>query len=274
MVYASDPTRQLDFGDYKQKHSRLVRLARKLPSDKVESLAREAIRRLIELGSDNVDKTTWETRKTVERLCAALVDDDEQAAARMVVGLNQSDLSPEAVYIDYLAAAARRLNEWWEHDKASFWQITVAGCRLLAIMRSMSHLFEPDVICDEKSAIFAGVPGEQHTVGLRMATDIFRKDGWHVVLLVGLQHDDLVDRIGNTSARVIGLSISSHQSIEALSKLIVSLHICRPNAPIFLNGNCVKSMQPKLAWMDLAGVSDDLMDAKAKMNGWIASHEA
>ncbi|MEL6934577.1 MAG: B12-binding domain-containing protein [Pseudomonadota bacterium] len=257
---------------YSERHTKLLRLAKRLPSQQTERLAREAIRRLSTLRLEQRRGDTWETRKQVERLCSALIDDDETAAARIVFDLNAAKIKPEVVYLDYLAAAAERLEEWWEQDRASFWQITVATCRLLAIIRSMNHLFEPYALQQEKSAIFAGVPGEQHTIGLRMASDIFRKDGWNVVLLIGLGHNELIDRIASTHVRVIGLSMSSKTSLDALSKLMISIHVCKPYTPVFLNGNGVKDIRAKLKWMDFAGVSDDLEEAKESMNAWIDAH--
>ncbi|MEM6588849.1 MAG: B12-binding domain-containing protein [Pseudomonadota bacterium] len=211
--------------------------------------------------------------KKVEQLCAALLDQDEHKAARMILTLTETGVTPEEIYLDYLAAAAKRLNDWWEADKAGFWQVTVATCRILAIMRSMGHQFEPVATRADKSVILAGVPGEQHVVGLRMATDIFQKDGWHVVMLIGLSHYALVRKIASTNARMVGLTMESSASLDALSKLIVSLHIVRPTTPIFLNCNCVKTVQSKLAWMDLQGVSDGLAEMKGGMNAWADTHE-
>lgn len=274
MAQSKDPGRSVDYGGYSSQSSRLLRIAKRLPQHKLEALAREAIQRLIALGVGRKKVSQWELDKTVERLCGALVDQDEHLAARMVVDLLDKGISAESVYIDYLAAAAKRLNEWWNEDRASFWQLTVATCRVLAIMRSMDHLFEPAVVSDEKSVLFAGVPGEQHTVSLRMAADIFQKDGWHVVALLGLSHYALVRKIATTQTRTIGLTVHNRSSLDALSKLIVSLHICRPTTPIFLTGPGTKDLQPKLAWMDLEGVSNNLTEAKTLMNDWIAAQRA
>ena len=274
MAQEKDPKRSVDYNDYTSQSSRLLRIAKRLPQHKLETLAREAIQRLIALGVGRKRVSQWELNKSIERLCHALLDDDDQLAARMVVDLLRKGVEPDTIYIDYLATSAKRLNEWWDQDKASFWQLTVATCRVLAIMRSMDHLFEPAVISDEKSVLLAGVPGEQHAVSLRMAADIFHKDGWHVVVLLGLSHYALVRKIAATQTRAIGLTMNNKSSLDALSKLIVSLHICRPTTPIFLNGPGTKDLLPRLAWMDLEGVSDNLGDARTQMNEWVSGHRA
>ncbi|MEL7253342.1 MAG: cobalamin-dependent protein [Pseudomonadota bacterium] len=278
MAHANDPSRPsgprpVDFSEYANRHSRLVRIAKRLPSHKLERLAREAMQRIIALGATRKTRSRWEQDKTVEFLCEALIHKDEHKAARMIVSLMDRGTSPEDVYLDYLAAAAKRLNTWWEEDRVGFWQITVATCRILAIMRSMGSEFVPASTRADKSTILAGVPGEQHVVGLRMATDIFQKDGWHVVMLLGMSHYALVRKIASTNARVIGLSMAHTSSMDALSKLIVSLHIVRPTTPIFLHGAGVADIQSKLAWMDLAGVCDDLADMKEMMNAWVETHD-
>lgn len=277
MTYAKDPsrrgaTRPLDYGDYTNRHSRLLRIAKRLPRPKLEMLAREAMQRLIALRVGRKSPSQWQIDNRVERLCTALLDKDEHKAARMILTLMETGVTPEEIYLDYLAAAAKRLNQWWEVDKASFWQVTVATCRILAIMRSMCHQFQPVATRADKSAILAGVPGEQHVVGLRMATDIFQKDGWHVMMLLGLSHYALVRKIATSNARVIGLSMASTSSLDALSKLIVSLHIVRPTTPIFLNGIGAKENQSKLAWMDFTGVTDNLAEMKTMMNAWVETH--
>ncbi|MEM9242151.1 MAG: hypothetical protein AAGB07_19450, partial [Pseudomonadota bacterium] len=67
-------------------------------------------------------------------------------------------------------------------------------------------------------------------------------------------------------------SMSSKTSLDALSKLMISIHVCKPYTPVFLNGNGVKDIRAKLKWMDFAGVSDDLEEAKESMNAWIDAH--
>ncbi len=278
MAHANDPSRPnysrpVDYDDYSNRHSRLLRIAKLLPRHKLEALAREAMQRLIALGVGRNTQSQWDVDKTIEYLCEALLNTDEHKAARMVASLMDKGTSPEEVYLDYLAASAKRLNVWWEEDRISFWQVTIATCRLLAIMRSMGREFEPLATRADKSMILAGVPGEHHVVGLRMATDIFQKDGWHVMMLLGMTHYALVRRIASTNSRVIGLSLASASSMDALSKLIVSLHIVRPTTPIFLTVNRASDISSKLAWMDLEGVSDNLGEMKDMMNAWIETNE-
>lgn len=267
MSYATQSTQVFDYGAYVQWQLRNLRRAKKLPEDKLENLAREAIRRLA--SKDQQLETVPEhspSEEELEHLCEALISRDETSAAKIILKANANHVSPDVFYLKYLAAAARLLGDWWDQDRVGFWQVTVGTGRLLAVMRSMAHLFEPLERLDHRAAIFASVPGEQHIVGLHMAADLFRRDGWEIAVKVGLDHDQLIAEIESTPTHIVGLSMAGEHSLDALSKLVLALRICRPSTPILLSGHGVKGIRSKLAWMELDGVADNFDDAKAQMS--------
>ncbi|MEO0893825.1 MAG: cobalamin-dependent protein [Pseudomonadota bacterium] len=269
VTYSNDASGVLDHHIYLKRQSTFYRRAKTLPEDKLESLAREALRRLVSKEVTAGGVGTKPTTAELERLCDALIAPDDTAAADIISEVEKADVAPEFVYLNYLAASARMLGDWWEQDRATFMQVTLGTGRLLAIMRGMSHLFERPFSASQKSAVFAAVPGEQHIVGLQMAADIFRQDGWHVTSLFGLEHDPLVSDIEQTGADAIGLSMSGAHSLDALVRLVVALHICCPNTPILLSGQGVDALAPKLKWLELDAISGDLNEAKARLNALV-----
>lgn len=265
MSFGTQSSQLFDFGTYVKRQFNLLRRAKKLPEQKLESLAREAIKRLAAQDEKLELEDPGSSEEELTHLCEALMSDDETAAAMLILELNAKHISPEVIYLKYLAAAARTLGDWWEEDRVGFWQVTVATGRLLAIMRSMRHLFEPVQSRNEKAAIFASVPGEQHVLGVHMAADVFRKDNWDIAMLTGLTHDELVAEIEQNRTDVIGLSMTSSQSLDALAKLVVAIHICRPNTPVVVCGHHIKDIRPKLAWMEFDGIAEDVEEAKTVM---------
>ena len=260
----------LEFETYHQSQSNIRQLKANLPTELVASLAREVIHRLASRGSE-VDHVPHDpSPKELEQLCTALISDDDAAAAEIILGVRAEGMPAEAVYLKYLAAAARILGEWWIEDRANFVEVTVGTGRMFAIMRGMRHLFAPTVHSQDKSAIFASVPGEDHTLGVRMAADLFRKDGWEIALKVGLDHDELVSEIERTPNSIVGLSVAGRHSVDALSRLVVALHICCPNAPILVSGQDIDDIRPLLSLMSLDGVTGDIDEAKEQMsNLWL-----
>jgi hypothetical protein len=78
--------------------------------------------------------------------------------------------------------------------------------------------------------VFCAVPGEQHTLGVMMAADLFRRNCWDVGLLLGLEHSEILDRLERDDRDVIGLSCSGDHSVNALERLMIALRKRRPDA--------------------------------------------
>ncbi len=255
----------LEYRVYERSQANIIRLKERLPEDTVLSLAREVIRRVALKGQKIEYPTLVTSDADLEKLCNELLSDDPKAAVDMIATLRAEGVSTEQIYLKYLAGAARMLGDWWEQDKASLTQVTVASSRMLAIMRGMRHLFEPAVNTQTKSAIFASVPGEDHTMGVKMAADLFRKEGWDISLKLGLTHDALVAEIEQEPKGIVGLSMSGRHSIEKLSKLVIALHICCPQAYLLVSGQDVEKMRPTLALMGFDGIAGSVEEAREQM---------
>ena len=251
---------------YERSKTNILRLKERLPEDLVASLAREVIQRIASRDSTVKDLAQPPSEADLEKLCLAFISDDELAAPRIISGLRADGTSAEVIYLQHLAAAARMLGEWWTADKVNFTQVTFASGRMFAIMRSLKHLFEPATTVQHKHALFASVPGEDHTLGVRMAADLFRKDGWDIDLQVGLDHDALIERIEQNPTGIVGLSISGEHSIDALSRLVVAVHICCPHVILFVSGQNIEETRPLLALMGLHGIAATIDEAKEQLS--------
>jgi methanogenic corrinoid protein MtbC1 len=91
----------------------------------------------------------------------------------------------EDVCLDHLAPAARCLGEWWETDRLPFTDVTMATARIQSMLRRMPTGRGHIAAFAGNGAVFCAVPGEQHTLGVMMAADLFRRNGWDVGLLLG-----------------------------------------------------------------------------------------
>jgi methanogenic corrinoid protein MtbC1 len=256
----------LEFRSYKQTSANINRLSRRLPEDVVINLAREVIRRVGSRDSMMTRAAAAPTRAELGLLCDALLSPDDAAAAQIVLSLRSDGTKAEDIHLTYLAGAARMLGDLWDENRIDFAAVTLGTGRLFAIMRGMRHLFEPTFPVHDKTAIFASVPGEDHTLGVRMATDLFRKEGWEIALKVGLDHDVLVAQIEHEPTGIVGLSIGGEHSMEPLSKLVVALHICCPQALILVCGQDVEKTRPVLELMGLDAIAATFDEAKQKMS--------
>jgi methanogenic corrinoid protein MtbC1 len=245
---------------YHNSETNIFELSKKLPEDLVASLAREVILRV---ASRTVAAARPVSQEELLAFSTALASDSPKSAAQIIAAEREAGRPAEDIYVNLLAPAARQLGDMWNSDHITFAQVTVGSGRIFAIMRSMRHMFETSAPAEEPAVIFASVPGETHTLGVRMAADFFRTDGWNISLLIGLSHDDLLAEIAQISSRMVGLSFSGEHSLEALSQLIVALHICAPHLSIVICGQEVEEFRPVLELMGVDGIAVTMEDARA-----------
>jgi MerR family transcriptional regulator, light-induced transcriptional regulator len=88
----------------------------------------------------------------------------------------------DALYVDLLEPAARRLGELWRADLCSFAEVTMATARLQLALRETSALVPLTVECVQhgRRLLLTPAGGEQHTFGLLIVADLFTRKGWDV----------------------------------------------------------------------------------------------
>jgi len=236
----SDAVIGFDRETYQQALSEIESLAGRLPRLAVANLAREVVTqlaaRLPQFAADDHVPSADE----IDRICFALMDADHTAAARIIEHVRAEGATLERIYLSYLAAAARRLGEMWASDQASFLEVTIGSARIYAILNTMRVAIARPVKLQRRSAVFALVPGEDHSLGVRMAADLLRDRGWDIDLHMGLSHDMLVEVLRGNETRLIGLSAGGSRTLVPLMRLIVALRISNPFARIIVGGQIVR----------------------------------
>lgn len=239
----------------------LSTLQMQLPEDVVASLAREVIDRLVQQ-----ERAAESSGDTILTLCNALIGPDPKAAARIVSEHIQQGTHADSVYLSLLAPAAERLGTWWETDEITFSDVTVGTGRIYAIMRTLSSLQLPKELPLEKMAIFAAVPGDDHTLGVRMAADLARKAGWKVEIALDVEHDALVNRIAQSDHLLVGLSGAGAHILPNLARLVLALRTSAPNARILVSGHIVELSSESIKLMHVDAIGKDFDEAMAELD--------
>lgn len=199
----------------------------------IEGLAREIVDRLTTAAIASHRPTPTEIDpEDLLAFCAALLEPTSDAALAFITRRREQGLARQDVYLGYVNGAARWLGEQWDEDRLSSFQITVATGHLYALLRSMraDRPLGVHVVDNPRAALFATVPGESHGLGITVAADLFRDAGWDIDLQIGHDHETLIDRIEKRQPFAIGLSLSTHQRIEPLIRLVVALRLTVPHA--------------------------------------------
>jgi methanogenic corrinoid protein MtbC1 len=238
----------------------IVRLQRTvLPDRAVQLLADEVVIRLASRLHPDVMPDRIAEVVPIDTFCDALISHDAEAAMQMVRQERLDGISIESIYIGTLAVAAKRLGDWWNEDRVSFLQMSVAAGRIFEIMRHLRRTIANQrlVIGPERQALFATVPGELHTMGATMAADLFRNRGWEIDLRVGYEHEELMSAVADRNYRVIGLSAGGPGGILPLARCVVALRITHPDARIFISGGVVAEVPGIEALIGADGVAID-----------------
>ena len=228
----------------------------------VRSLAREVVQRLSRAHSDAPQAAVAEAPPDeLDLFCTALTGQDDALAERLARESLEGGMTFDALCETRFAPAARQLGELWETDALSFAEVTLAANRLFGLLRALAH--RPAPRADAPFAVFAAPPGEEHVLGVTMAAERARGQGWEVMLVVGADHDTAVSRIAGAHPDVIGLSLSGPRALLPLTRLVVALRVTAPACPIVLCGPGVAVLREPLPGVDV--MTDDFAAAMAAM---------
>jgi methanogenic corrinoid protein MtbC1 len=239
MAKASVSEKAFDSLEYKRADRQIRLVNRNLPEHAVSELAREVVRRLAFRMPNAETARNLPSDDEIAALCDALLTANDRAADEFILNARKEAADIEVIYLSYIAGAARRLGQLWHDDEISFMDVTLACGKLYRIIRGLRHVIAPSIVKDrdEWPAMFALVPGETHTLGIEIATDIFRREGWDVDMMVGLDHDTLVEKSDYRTYRAIVLVANSDRMIEPLARLVLALRISHPMSHIVIAGN-------------------------------------
>lgn len=277
MEMHSEDGKVIDASAFERAKGMFVAPSPRLPSNAVEALANEVISRLSNrsVGAVPLAGTgPGTTEARIEALCHALLGDDEREATEIVMEARAAGATVEELYLGYLAEAARRLGKWWEDDRVGSVEVVIGAGRIYAIMRGLRRLFGPGPLRGQGfRAVFASVPGETHVLGVAMAADLLTMHGWEIDLRAGLDHDTLVQEIGNHRYPIIGLSAGTSRMLFPLARLIVALRVSNPSAWIMVSGPITDLVPDVVQLVDADACAHDLAEAEAMMELVVADQQ-
>ena len=163
--------------------------------------------------------------------------------------LRAGGLSAEAVVLQLLAPAARRLGDMWLDDRLGFVDVTAGLGRLQGVMRALSLAFDapgtPHV--QGRRILLAPVSGEQHIFGLSVVAAFFRRAGWEVTFEPRIAFADLVALVRTERFTAIGLSLAGDRFVGAFPSQVEALRRASLNAGVvMLAGGPAFALDPDL----------------------------
>ena len=171
----------------------------------------------------NAHKAPAISPRNIEELSQMLLSGELSVSKSYLKILIEEGVSVEQIYLDLLQPIARRLGVCWENDSLDFATITLAVWNINQLMYYLSPEFFQNTLDQGKSKgsifLFPSV-GSQHTLGLFMLAEFFRKSGWEVFADPALNEQDIFNTIREKNFDIVGISIGSCDQKKSTKKLI------------------------------------------------------
>jgi methanogenic corrinoid protein MtbC1 len=204
----------------------------------------------------------------VAEFAELVVGQDVAAASTRIEALRHNGVSIETIYLELLAPTARYLGELWNSDIYDFTAVTLGCSRLQQLLHELSPTFFHEVDHHEhrRRVLLVPVPGEQHTFGVYMVAEFFRRAGWDVWSGT-MPNRELAELVSKEAFTLVGFSISADDRLDALASTIRAVRRASCNRGLgVLVGGPVFVGHPEL--VTLVGADATAIDARQ------ATHQA
>jgi MerR family transcriptional regulator, light-induced transcriptional regulator len=211
----------------------------------------------------------------VEEFARIAMREDPDSARNFVQGLLDDGVAFDRILMDLLAPAARLLGDKWVNDTCTFTDVTIGVSRMHRILRDFRSV--PDRFWSQAGvghrALLLTVPGEQHTLGLRMVEEFLLREGWDVHSRPNISEDEIKTLVSEENYDFVGMSLSGETFVESMTSAISSVRAASKNRHInVMVGGVIFYEQPFLvAICGADAYAEDASGAVRQANTWAAT---
>ena len=211
----------------------------------------------------------------VEEFARIAMKEEPDAARQFVQGLLDDGVAFDRILLDLLAPAARLLGDKWVNDTCSFTDVTIGVSRMHRILRDFRGV--PDRFWSQSGvghrALLLTVPGEQHTLGLRMVEEFLLREGWEVDSRPNISEDEMRELVAGENYDFVGMSLSGETFIDSMISAINAVRGASKNRHIYVMvGGVIFYEQPYLVSKSGADAyAEDASGAVRQANTWAAT---
>jgi MerR family transcriptional regulator, light-induced transcriptional regulator len=192
--------------------------------------------------------------REIESFVGLLRNGTDAELAAAVEATHRRGFTVESIFLDLFSPAARHLGELWVADRCDFSSVTICLGRLQRLLREWSPSFGTEVEhpANGRRILLAQHSDEQHSFGLSMVAEFFRRAGWEVLGGVGGAVPDPSAQVSREWFDAVGFSIGSETRIDWLKERIAQVRkVTRNRSVVVLVGGPLFVLQP--AWAQSVG---------------------
>jgi methanogenic corrinoid protein MtbC1 len=176
----------------------------------------------------------------VGRFATIVLSRDEAPTLDAILAYRSAGASIESIYLELLAPTARYLGELWSEDLCSFTDVTVGLGRLQRVLRELGPIFGRvcETSSEGRSVLLLPSPGEQHTFGLVMVGEFFRRAGWDVSGGAWTSDADPASLVRAEWFDVVGFSLGAEIHLHQLTGAVRSVRqaSCNRDVKVLVGG--------------------------------------
>lgn len=182
-----------------------------------------------------------------------------------VADIQASGTAVETIYLDLLAPAARHVGALWDDDLCTFFDVTIALGTLHRLMLTLSadFRFEHRKIDPARRVLLVQPEGGEHTFGLQMVAEFFKRGAWTVDMAPSATDAHLRRAVQADWFTVIGFSVACAPSLETLAQTIRTVRRAssNPAVGILVGGPAFIDRHENVARVGADGMAADAIHA-------------
>jgi len=229
--------------------------------------------RLTPLGANSI------SREEIVAFTQALLAQDITSANAIVAELRKVGFTMNAIYLQLLSPSACYLGVLWEADTCNFSEVTLCLWRIQTMLYDLSPVFQSDATLRaaapiERRILIATLPGHQHTLGVSMLSEFFRREGWVTLTIPSPQPREIQDSLSLDWFDVLALSASTDREIDDLQKTVEAARKTSRNPRLaIMVGGALLLRRPELASIVGADGTADDADSALTMAANLVQHQ-
>lgn len=187
----------------------------------------------------------------------------QKMATDMVHEWRLAGVEVDDIYLVGITQTAQLMGEWWCEDLLDFATATLSFYRLHQLLYELSPYFFEHATQEGQglSCFMVSEFGGQHTLGLFMLTEFFRRAGWRVRSDECEDGRDLLRIVASDWFDVLTLSISTDRQLDMFRRLmpLIRKQSANPHIRIMAGG-------PMMSWRPqaMSALGADVIDKDAK----------
>jgi hypothetical protein len=141
------------------------------------------------------------------------------AARQVVFGWQRQGQSLADIYLLGIAPCALLTGDWWASDQVDFAQCTIVCVHLQQLLHDFSAEFlqEAPQLANGWSLLLLTEPGAQHSLGLFMLSEFFKRAGWSVAMGVPQDMAEFKRLFHSEWFDAVSISVSTDRHLDALA---------------------------------------------------------